>query len=164
MHNVYLIENIIANKERKKLVKDVQSLLLTGKELQKHFPGMEYKPGKRTLANMHLHPDFCGVQQRIVDNINKYTGLNLGVHKSWIVLTKGQDEYFHIHANADWAAVYYIRTLPFFNNGTVFKKHGFVMAPQNSALIFPSNLEHSVPTFPFGFSRYTWGMDLTVNV
>ena len=163
MHDVHLIENILTNKERKKLIKDVQPLLLSGKEMQKLSPGLEYKPGKRTFANIQFHPDFRVVQQCIVDKINEYTGLNVGVHKSWIFLTKGKDKFWHTHPAADWAAVYYIRTLPFFNNGTLFRS-GLVKAPQNSVIIFPSHLEHTAPTFPFRFNRYTWGMDLTVSV
>tara|TARA_Y100001938_G_C7754771_1_gene265659 strand:- start:17 stop:517 length:501 start_codon:yes stop_codon:yes gene_type:complete len=159
MYAIHLIKNILTPKERKKLIKDVQPLLLNGEEMQKLLPGIEYKPGKRTLADIQLHPDFKVVQQRVVDKINKYTKLNVGVCKSWIFLTKGEDKFWHTHPDADWAAVYYIRTLPFFNNGTLFR-HGLFKAPQNSVIIFPSNLEHTAPTFPLRINRYTWGMDL----
>ena len=159
MYDIHLIKNILTDKERKKLIKDVQPLLLSGEEMQKLLPGIEYKPGKRTFADIQLHPDFKIVQQRVVDKINKYTKLNVGVCKSWIFLTRGKDKFWHTHPDADWAAVYYIRTFPFFNNGTLFR-HGLFEAPQNSIIIFPSHLEHTAPTFPFRINRYTWGMDL----
>ena len=162
MHTFHLIENLLTNKERKKLIKDVQPFLLSGEEMQRHFPGSEYKPGKRTFADIHLHPDFRVVQQHIIDKINKQTKLNASVCKSWIFLTKGEKEFWHGH-ESDWSAVYYMRTLPFFNNGTLFKS-GLIRAPQNSVLVFPSHFLHTAPTFPFRFNRYTWAMDLTVNV
>ena len=159
MYDIHLIKNILTDKERKKLIKDVQPLLLSGEEMQKLLHGIEYKPGKRTFADIQLHPDFKIVQQRVVDKINKYTKLNVGVCKSCIFLTRGKDIFWHTHPDADWAAVYYIRTFPFFNNGTLFR-HGLFEAPQNSIIIFPSHLEHTAPTFPFRINRYTWGMDL----
>jgi len=173
MNDVYLIENILEDTKREKLIKDVQPLLLSGKEFQKLFPDMEYKPGKRTLAELYSHPDFREVQQSIVDKINQYFyslflllkenrfNINAKVHKSWIFSTRGQREFWHTHPEADWAAVYYIKTVPFFDNGTLFRS-GLVKASQNSLLVFPGHLEHTAPTFPFRFNRYTWGMDLTV--
>ena len=168
---VYLLENILTDRERKKIVKDVQPLLLSGKELQQRFPDMEYKPGKHTLAELYSHPDFREVQQRIIDQINAYfyslslfageDRVKVDIHKSWIFSTRGQREFWHTHPKADWAAVYYIKTVPFFDNGTLFRS-GLFKAPQNSLILFPGWLRHSAPTFPFRFNRYTWGMDLTV--
>ena len=57
-------------------------------------------------------------------------------------------------------AVYYIKTLPFFNSGTLFED-GFVRAPQNSMIIFPAHLLHTTPKYPFPFiDRYVMSIDL----
>ena len=165
---VYLLENILTDRERKKIVKDVQPLLLGGKELQQRIPDMEYKPGKHTLAELYSHPDFREVQQRIIDQINAYfyslslfaaeDRVKVDVHKSWIFSTRGQEEFWHTHPEADWAAVYYIKTVPFFDNGTLFRS-GLFKAPQNSLLVFPANLEHTAPSCPFRSERYTLSMN-----
>ena len=57
-------------------------------------------------------------------------------------------------------AVYYLKTLPFFSNGTLFED-GFVRAPQNSMIIYPSTVLHATPMYPFPFiDRYVMSIDL----
>ena len=60
---------------------------------------------------------------------------------------------------AEWVAVYYIKTQPYFDNGTEFE-HGVIKTPQNSLLLFPASLNHTAPTSPFRFDRYTMALDL----
>ena len=61
--------------------------------------------------------------------------------------------------NVSFASVYYLQTLPFFSNGTLFEDR-FVRAPQNSMIIFPAHLVHTAPTSPFRFDRYTLSLNL----
>ena len=63
--------------------------------------------------------------------------------------------------NSTHSVVYYMKTFPFFSNGTLFEKHGFVKAKQNSLMVFPSHWNHSTPGSIFRFKRYTMAFDLT---
>ena len=56
-----------------------------------------------------------------------------------------------------------MKTFPLLNSGTLFKDEGFIRCPQNSLIVFPSHLVHSVPKYRFGFSRYTLAMDLNIS-
>ena len=71
-----------------------------------------------------------------------------------------EDIFYHQHTS-DYSCVYYIKTLPYFNSGTLFKDYGFVRAKQNSLILFPSHLYHSTPGSIFRFKRYTMAFDLT---
>ena len=51
----------------------------------------------------------------------------------------------------------------FFSNGTLFKDYGLVKAKENSLLCFPSHLDHSTPSSPLRFKRYSWAMDLNIK-
>ena len=65
----------------------------------------------------------------------------------------------YIYEDVSFTAVYYLKTLPFFSNGTLFED-GMVRAPQNSMIIFPAHLLHKPPTNPFPFiGRYVMGID-----
>ena len=71
--------------------------------------------------------------------------------KSWINWTNGKkkDIQWHNHKDSgDLSLVYYMKTFPFFSNGTLFRRW-MVKAPQNSILIFPCHIEHTAPTCPF---------------
>ena len=97
----------------------------------------------------------------MLKRIEQHTGYNYIIERSWINWTNGdkKDIGWHRH-DADLSVVYYIKIpLPLFSNGTLFRD-GFVKAPQNSLLIFPSHLEHTAPSSPFRFDRYTLAMDL----
>lgn len=151
---MYIIKNVFTDGQRHKLIKDCQPLLL---EWGKKFPG------RQTRSKLHLHPDFISPIQEMVRIIFQETGLNFVISKSWINWTNGKkkDISWHYHS-ADYSLVYYIKTFPFFSNGTLFKNK-FIKAPQNSLLFFPAHLEHTAPSSPLPFDRYTLAMDLNIK-
>ena len=156
---IHLIKNVFTNKQRRKLIKDSQSLL----ENLEDNSGLYY-PGRQTHPTLHLHPDFTFLINDILKIVLKKTGLNLVPSKAWVNWTNGKkkDIVWHNHSDYDYALVYYMKTpLPFFSNGTLFRE-GLFKAPQNSIIVFPGSMEHTAPSSPFRFSRYTMAMDLNL--
>ena len=160
---ITLIKNILSNKERKQLLNHSKPLLLTGKYLSdKTNPDYEYPPSKQTLPNLHQSSLIKPIIIKILTRVEKETGLKTGTDKVWINWNSGkkEEQCWHTHLS-EYAMVYYIKTFPFFNNGTCFKDK-FVRAPQNSLIMFTGNMSHSVPSYPFYFERYTLAMDLNI--
>ena len=153
---MHLIKNVFTDQQRQKLIKDCQPLL--------ENLGDQY-PGRQTHPTLHLHPDFTFLINDILKIVLKETGLDLVVAgKVWIKWTNGskKDINWHCHP-CDYALVYYMKTpLPFFSNGTLFR-NGLFKAPQNSMIIFPAEVEHTAPTSPFRFDRYTMALDLNIR-
>ena len=153
---MHLIKNVFTDQQRQKLIKDCQPLL---KNL-----GDQY-PGRQTHPTLHLHPDFTFLINDMLKIVLKETGLDLVVaDKVWINWTNGskKDINWHCHP-CDYALVYYMKTpLPFFSKGTLFR-NGLFKAPQNSMIIFPAEVEHTAPTSPFRFDRYTMALDLNIR-
>ena len=158
------IKNVLTNKKRKQLIEDCQPLLYDSDQLRRIYNPTLFYAGKQTLSNLQFKPQFQPIITYFVDIICKESGLDLELQegKCWINSTDGKKENinWHVHTS-DYAVVYYIKTLPFFNNGTLFR-NGFIKAPQNSLLIFPAHLEHSAPTCPFQFERYTLSFNLNI--
>ena len=157
-----IIKNVLSNKKRKELIKDCQPYLISGEELSRMFYGDEY-PGKQTL-DISSKPPFRLVIKHMAELVEKETKLKLVYDNCWINLSRGkkkEGEMWHNHQEYDFALVYYMKTLPFFNNGTLFR-NGFIKAPQNSLLLFPANLEHTAPSCPFRSERYTLSMNLNI--
>ena len=152
---IHLIKNVLTNQQRRKLIRDCQPLFV---ELGDQFPG------RQTGPRLHLHSDFTSPINDILRIAYKTTGLNLVLSKSWVNWSNGMSQHSRWHRHqCDYALVYYMRTpLPFFSNGTVFRS-GLFTAPQNSMIIFPGQLEHSAPSSPFRFDRYTMAMDLNYD-
>ena len=161
MGKIYLIKNVLADDERKKLIADSRPLLKHGKQLSEYFKTDNKFPGKQTFSDLYLNSKFTFSFNHMVDMILRETGLNLEIKGAWVNWTNGKkkDIAWHSHNRHDYALVYYMKTFPFFSNGTLFK-HGFVRAPQNSALLFPSDLVHTAPSSPLRLSRYTLAMNL----
>ena len=151
---IHLIKNVFTNKQRRKLIKDCQPLIV---DMGPQFPG------RQTYAELHLHPDFTSSMNDILGIVYKEIGLSLVISKSWANWTNGnkKDIAWHIHPS-QYSLVYYMKTpLPFFNNGTLFRLPiGFVKAPQNSLLMFNPDLEHTAPTCPFPIDRYAFAMEM----
>ena len=160
-NKIIKIENVFTNKERKKLLKDCYPLLIDGKELGL-FYNKDVYPGKQTHPTLHLHPGFSWAHDHILRLVEEKIGLNFEIQKSWILCIKGkiEDTHWHTHTS-DYSCVYYMRTTPPFGNGTFFK-HGFVEAPENSIICFPSDLKHTAPASPFRFERYTLAINLNI--
>jgi hypothetical protein len=155
----YIVKNIFTNKQRRELIERSKPFLLD--------PNMDpnntrYYPGKQTHSDLHLLPEFRFYLNHILKIVQEKTNLNLFVQKSWVNWTNGKkkDLSWHNHLS-DCGVVYYMKTVPFFSNGTLFRS-GMVRSPQNSILIFNPLFEHSAPTCPFRIDRYTLALDLNI--
>ena len=171
---MYIIKNIFTEEERKKLIENATPFLLDGKKLNMFYDGEEgeYHEGfewfKLSHSTLHQVPKFNFWHQYLVEKIKEETNLDLKITKSWINLTNGKRHsknikwHNHDWDGADYAGVYYMKTLPLINSGTMFKDK-FVRAPQNSLLLFPSHLEHSTPHSVFRFNRYSWAQESNIK-
>ena len=162
---VKVIKNILTNDERKKLLKDVQPLLVDGPTLAA-FYNFRSVPGRQTHDTLNLHPDFIPTLNHMVELISKEMGKNFVLKTAWVNWTNGKkkDIGWHHHGmDCEYAAVYYMKTFPLFSNGTLFRD-GLVKAPQNSILVFPADLDHTAPSSPLRFDRYTMALNLDVIV
>tara|TARA_B100000427_G_scaffold283839_1_gene256370 strand:+ start:1175 stop:1669 length:495 start_codon:yes stop_codon:yes gene_type:complete len=158
---IYKIHNVLSNDERKKIIKDIQPFLMNREQMNICYNNTTFYPGKQTHELLHLNPEFASLIKKIIDKIKKEINLDLEVTKSWVKYSNSDTQLnWHTHHCA-YASVYYLKTLPFFSNGTLFED-GFIRAPQNSMIIFPAHLVHTTPKNPFPFiDRYVMSMDLT---
>ena len=162
----HIIKNVLTNQERKKLIKDCQPYLMTGKEMsdmlfkEKNIITGRY-PGRQTREYLHTIPCFQLPINKILRAISEEFKRSFVLQMSWINWTNGnkEDINWHNHPYTNYSAVYYIKTFPFFNNGTLFED-GFIKSPQNSVLIFPAEIKHTAPSSPLRFDRYTMALDL----
>tara|TARA_B100000287_G_C20285223_1_gene643668 strand:+ start:82 stop:624 length:543 start_codon:yes stop_codon:yes gene_type:complete len=158
-----VIKNIFTNEQRKDLIEYCQPLLLDQEAMVKSTGRFNSKfPGKQTLP-LEDCLEFMWAKRIIVDTLLDKMGWFFKINSSWINWTNGKarDITWHRHYDVPYSAVYYIKTFPLFSNGTLFRRPiGFVKAPQNSIMVFPSNLEHTAPSSPLPFSRYTMAFDL----
>ena len=157
---MYKIHNVLSNKDRKKFIKDIKPFV----KVYVNENNITFT-GKQTLSNLHKQPMFASLMNNIIDKIKKEIKLNLEIRRSWVKWSNGKEEqmnwhHHYVYKDTSFAAVYYLKTIPFFSSGTLFKD-GFVRAPQNSMIIFPSHVLHTTPRHPFPFiDRYVMGMDL----
>ena len=152
---IYRIDNILDNKFRKSVLERSKKYLKS----QEEFDVDVVLPGKQTPPDLHMKLDYG---PPLLIAIRKATGINFTIGKSWVNWTNGdkKDVCWHTHPDADYSAVWYLKTpLPFFNNGTLFKG-GLFKSPQNSVLIFPADIIHTAPPSPLRLDRYTLGMNL----
>ena len=165
---MYKIHNILSNEERKKLIKDVQPFLMDREQMNIHYNNTDFYPGKQTDDLLHLKPEFTSLMKKIIDKIKKEIKLDLEVRRSWVKWSNGREDqmnwhHHYIYEDVSFAAVYYLKTLPFFSNGTLFED-GLVRVPQNSMIIFPAHILHTTPNNPFHFiDRYVMSMDLNFS-
>ena len=156
---VYLFKGIFSHDKRRELIKRSDPFLMGGNTFTQIHQEREY-PGKQTHGEIHSLPYFDSASDKLINLVNKKTGLNMMIEKSWINWTNGKkkDIAWHRHA-CDYALVYYMKTVRFFSDGTLFKDR-FVRVPLNGALIFPANILHTAPSCPFRIGRYTWAFNL----
>lgn len=147
----YKINNVLSNRERKKLLE-------LCKPLCKEMPGFAAKQSDEFL---HMRPrikqyiDIFG--QKISNKLSKTIYFN----KVWVNEDGGykKDISWHRH-HTELTAVYYMKTIPIINSGTLFKDE-FVRCKQNSILIFPGHIVHGTPAYPFHWiKRYSIAMDI----
>tara|TARA_B100000131_G_C17730894_1_gene456821 strand:+ start:52 stop:558 length:507 start_codon:yes stop_codon:yes gene_type:complete len=165
---MYKIHNVLSNQERKKIIKDVKPLLMDSEQLQRNYNHSYDYPGKQTDSQLHLRPQFSSAIKKILDKVIKETGIDLLVYQSWVKWSNGREDQMNWHSHyplqpVSFASVYYLKTLPFFSNGTLFED-GFVQVPQNSMIIFPAHLLHTTPKYPFPFiDRYVMSINLNIR-
>ena len=164
MTEVNIIQNIFSKDERKDLLEKSKPLLRDSRYYSTDGQTAEgFEWFRLTGASMYTYPYLKFYHDRITKLIREKIGLNLAIMGSWMNLTDGRRKEIKWHTHpVDYAGVYYMKTTPFFNSGTVIKEYGLVRSPQNSLLIFPGNLYHSTPGFPFRFKRYTYGFNLNI--
>jgi len=157
---MYKIHNVLSNNDRKKFIKHIKPFV----KVHVNENNITFT-GKQTLSNLHEQPMFASLMNIIIDKIKKEIKLNLEIRRSWVKWSNGRKDqmnwhHHYVYKDTSFAAVYYLKTIPFFSSGTLFKD-GFVRAPQNSMIIFPSHVLHTTPRHPFPFiDRYVMGMDL----
>jgi hypothetical protein len=162
---MYKIHNVLSNKERKKLIKDIQPFLMSMEQQNIRYNNNKFYPGKQTEDLLHLKPEFASVMKKILDKIKKEIKFNLEIRRSWVKWSNGGEDQMNWHnhylyEDVSFVAVYYLKTIPFFSSGTLFKD-GFVRVPQNSMIIFPAHILHTTPKHPFPFiDRYVMSIDL----
>ena len=151
--NIHLIKNILKEEERKKLIKDCKPLLLN---LGPDNPVKQSHPLQPELQFEWIHKIFLSNAENVIRE-------SLEWDISWFLLTHGKMKNIMWHNHpVDYAGVYYMKTFPFFSNGTLFKDR-FIKAPQNSLLIFPGHLYHTAPTSPLPFDRYTMSLNWNIK-
>ena len=154
MNEIFLTKDVLTEPQRKKLLEDLKPFL-------KYFPGA---PGRQSNQDLHLCSQFNLIFERFLTIATGMVGepLRWGAKRQTVsffneTIGKKEDITWHSHPS-DFSGVYYIKTFPFFSNGTLFRD-GFFEAPQNSLIIFPSCLEHTAQSSPLRFKIYTMGLN-----
>ena len=166
MDKILTIENILSEDQRKELIKITEPLFLTGDELNQVASDVNSKRDytssniKQTFPYLHNRLDMKDILVTMIKKIHEKTNMRFVVESVWANLSfpVKRELLWHNHPTP-WSGVYYSEVLPFINNGTLFKNHGFVKAKQNSLLIFPGEEFHSQPTWPLFVRRHTLAMD-----
>ena len=158
---LHIIENVFMEEERKDFLEKSKPFLA---DSRKFINTEGFYWFKLTSPSMNLVPSLRVYHEHLLKLIKKEIGLNLAIMGSWMNLTDGRRKEikWHNHAGFDYTGVYYLKTVPFLNSGTLIKDYGFVRSPQNSLLILPANIDHSSPAFPFRFKRYTYAFNLNI--
>ena len=160
-----IIDNVFSEEERKKLIDLSQPLLVPSERLQASafengYPRKFY-PVKQSFPTVHLHPDFQYYFNHILDLVNS-TGIRVKIKEAWVNYhdaPRPLNWHIHFKEGSDYCVIYYMKT-NWIDSGTVFRDK-FVKVPQNSLLLFPCHLEHSVPRNLLRLKRYTLAIDLT---
>ena len=77
MGKIYLIKNVLADDERKKLIADSRPLLKHGKQLSEYFKTDNKFPGKQTFSDLYLNSKFTFSFNHMVDMILRETNCYL---------------------------------------------------------------------------------------
>tara|TARA_R100000008_G_scaffold55726_1_gene34228 strand:- start:194 stop:736 length:543 start_codon:yes stop_codon:yes gene_type:complete len=167
LDEIILINNIISDEERERLIEVSKPLLISGAELGRMYGGADY-PGNQTLSNLHHNPEFDYLHKEMLKCIKKESGMDLEIVKSWVNWTDGnkKDINWHLH-HCTYACVYYMKTNPFLTSGTLFdlvinkrKRKKFVKGSQNSLMLFPGHVLHTAPSSFLRRDRYTLACNL----
>ena len=149
MDSVKFIDDILTEDER-------LNLLNLSKPLLEIIP---FSPGLQTHHRLHTK---CPVISSLVEKIAKKSGFNRVIKKSWVNYTDRDLAYemYHTHHDSFYTTIVYMIENPE-GIGTFFKigeKIYSTKCPTNSAMLFPTTMEHTVPpnvTMP----RYSLAID-----
>ena len=149
-----VINNILPRKERKELLE-------LCKPLVKNTPGV---PSKQSDPFLHLNSSVRKYIEIFNKKISDRLSKQLYFQKVWVNEDRGyrKDVHWHNH-QYELAAVYYLKTMPLVNSGTLFQDK-FVRCKQNSILLFPGYLIHGTPSYPFHWiKRYSIAMEINIR-
>lgn len=166
---VFRLDNVLSSERRKKIITDAEKIGLGDTEYwDEANRGLKELPGRQTRDDLHRIEEFRWLVREFRGIAEEVLKRKLVVDGAWVNWTNGKkrDICWHSHDH-DYALVYYVKVFPMFSNGTIFKnKNGekvFYKANQNSLLLFPARIEHTAPTSPLRFGRYTLALDLDYN-
>ena len=76
LDEIQLIDNIISDEERERLIEVSKPLLVSGAEMAR-MSGIKIEyPGSQTLSNLHRNPEFDYLHNEIMRSIKKDNGKN----------------------------------------------------------------------------------------
>ena len=143
--------SVLTRLQKNKLILDIQAILSNLDVL--------YEKTDKTIPISHIQNTLKTFSERIDKTKNITKGY--AIQKCWANFSNGDYICWHNHVHCDKSMVYYLKNKS--NIGTMFKKEGLKLeiskGLQNSALIFDSNLTHSVPCHLFE-NRYSIAFDL----
>ena len=160
-----VVNNLFTPEFRNNLIEELKPLLVDGSTMATFYQFNGRIPGRQTHSTLHLHPNFKEVLESITEHVSRSFRKNVKVSKMWGLWINGKKEHmnWHDHSPHDYSAIYYLKVPPFIRNGTIFEDRGLVRADENSLLIFPSNLNHTSPSYFWKGDRYTISADYKVS-
>ena len=162
--DIYLINNLFTPEFRNNLIEELKPLLLDGSTLATFYNFKTSFPGRQTHNTLHLHPNFKEVLESITELVTSILRKDVKISTMWGLWVDGKKDHmnWHNHSPNDYSIVYYLKVPPFIRNGTVFEDRGLVRTDENSLLIFPSNLNHTSPSYFWKGDRYVISADYVV--
>ena len=124
---------------------------------------MKDYPASQSNAYIHNDKDIKPYIRIIKRKIEFALERDCDLSMVWVNEDRGykKDIFWHTHPGYNWTAVYYMKTIPYINSGTLFEEEGFVRMKQNSMLLFPGWVKHGTPSYPFHWiKRYSIAMDI----
>ena len=166
-----VVNNLFTPEFRNNLIKELQPLLLDGSTLARFYNLQRFSneyddfPGRQTHSTLHLHPNFKEVLESITEHVTNSLRKDVKISRMWGLWIDGKKEHmnWHNHSPEDYSAIYYLKVPSFIRNGTIFEDRGLVRSDENSLLIFPSNLNHTSPSYFWKGDRYVISADYNVS-
>jgi len=149
------VNNIIPEEKRTILLNFLKPL---HKNLGENFPNLQTLPDLHHLKEMNFF--ILKVRDIFLDHHPEHSPCDiLGCWSNW---TDGTSLNWHNHPEAAFSIVYYLKNKD--KIGTAFKdneKESQRERPENSLIIFPSSISHSMPRTSQVIDRYSIAIDIT---
>ena len=160
-----VVNNLFTPEFRNNLIEELKPLLVDGSTMATFYQFNGRIPGRQTHSTLHLHPNFKEVLESITEHVTNSLRKDVKISRMWGLWIDGKKEHmnWHNHSPEDYSAIYYLKVPPFIRNGTIFEDRGLVRADENSLLIFPSNLNHTSPSYFWKGDRYVISADYNVS-